>query len=189
MLKLFFSVAAATSLLTASAGAVTLSFEGNIDAVPNGLDETSPEVDFFPFTVIEPGPVTFTVDASGVGFMSSILDSFVIVAVDDGDRTEDDIVGFDDDSGPGFDSFLSLNLPVGMYIAGVSTCCISPGEFVFGVNQSVSASGDENFAYRLTIDGGIAGVPIPASGVLLATPLLLAGVYAAHRRRRLRRTA
>ena len=176
--KAFFTALALVGF-SFGASAAVITETGSVDEGPNG----SSEIDFYSFNVTALGTVTFTVDAQGIGFMGSDLDSFLVLAVDDGDRSEDDVIATNDDGGPGFDSFLSIVLDVGSYLVGVSSCCISPSEFVAGENLSIGFN-DTNPVYQLTIDGNVstaAAVPAPASLALVSIGLL--GAAFARRRK------
>ncbi|MEM9840423.1 MAG: VPLPA-CTERM sorting domain-containing protein [Pseudomonadota bacterium] len=173
MKKLLSAAACAATLALAGANAAELTFEGVIDEI-----QGSPELDFYSITVTNPGTYTFEVDGNGSGFMNSDLDTFVMVAVDDGDRSVDDIIDANDDGGPGFDSFLSLDLGVGTFLVAVSQCCISGDEFVSGVNSSTTLFPGNN-VYRLRINGDFdttPEVPIPAGALLFAGPAAFAAL-------------
>ena len=173
------ALAAAGAALLASAQAATIVVEDTVDVV-DGV----PQIDFVSFTLTGEAEVTLTVDAEGAGYMGSDLDSYLFVAVDDGERSEDDFLFANDDGGPGLDSRLMIALPAGSYLAGVSNCCITAEEFVAGENSSIGVS-FTNGAYRLTIDSlalaDADAVPLPGAAALFL-PALLGG--AALRRRR-----
>jgi len=186
MKKTICAALSAAALGLSGAQAVELSYEGFIDPFDAGNGNIVPEIDYIFFTVTNPGVYDFFVDAGGAGYMGSALDSFLIVAVDDGDITADDIIDANDDGGPGFDSALSLNLGVGSFIAAVSTCCIDGGEYEAGANLSFPYPGG-NLIYQLRIDGDfdVDAVPVPAAAFLFAGPALVA----ARRQMKKRKTA
>ena len=177
--KLTLALAAAGAALFASAQAATLVVEDVVDTV-DGV----PQIDFVSFTLTDEGEVTLTVDAQGAGFMDSDLDAFLFVAVDDGERTLDDFLVDSDDDGPGTDSVITVTLPAGTYLAGVSNCCISADEFVAGENGSIGVTFTDG-AYRLTIDSEFLldadAVPLPGAAALFV-PAILGGMAARRRR-------
>ena len=145
-------------LAAASSSAALLTYVDRIDEAAG-----SPELDFYSFSVVEAGEVTFTVEGAGVGFDAgngvSSLDTFFILAIDDGERNEGDILGSNDDGGTDIDSLFTIFLDIGDYIAGVSSCCISPSEFVSGINSSINYDSGlvgDTPDYRFTIDGSVA---------------------------------
>ncbi|MEM1380522.1 MAG: hypothetical protein AAGH41_07855 [Pseudomonadota bacterium] len=170
MKKLVTAALAAASLGVAAAQAVELTFEGDIVDTLAG-----PEIDFYSIDITNAGEYVFEVDAAGVGFDGSTLDAFLLVAIDDGVRDAVDILGDDDDGGPATDSILTLDLGIGAYLVGVSSCCISGPEFEAGSNLSGGVFLGSNPVYRLRINGDFdAGepVPVPAAAFLFAGPAL-----------------
>ena len=177
-------------LLTAAttASATLITHVGSIDGTANDHSE----IDFYAFSVTLAGNVTFVVDARGVDFDAgngaSTLDAYVLVAIDDGLRTLDDFLFFNDDGGPEEDSLLTAYLEVGDYIAGVTSCCIVASEFVDGENTSVTYPTGAGVTpdYRLSIRGDVNDrtvrtVPTPATLALLV--LGLAGLRIGRRKR------
>lgn len=170
MKRLATAALAAASLGVSAAQAAELTFQGDIVDTLAG-----PEIDFYSIDITNAGEYVFEVDASGVAFNGSTLDAFVLVAIDDGVRDEVDILGDDDDGGPLTDSLLTLDLGIGAYIVGVSTCCISGPEFEAGSNLSGGIGLGSNPVYQLRINGDFDGtepIPVPAAAFLFAGPAL-----------------
>jgi hypothetical protein len=157
-----------------SANSAVITFQGTLGAAQDG----SILIDFYSLSLASESTVTITAEGEGAGIDIgngiSDLDTFVFIAVDDGDRTLDDYLFDDDDGGIGFDSLLSATLLAGDYLVGISSCCISPDEFVAGSNLSLPANLFSIPDYILTIDDGVSveAVPAPSAFVLLALSIL-----------------
>lgn len=168
----------ALAVLCGTATAQDFVAEGTIqlDVNDNAL------IDFYSFNVPATSLVTLLTEASGVGYDAgngpSGLDSFLVLATDTGGpRMEADVLTTNDDGGPGFDSLISaFMLTPGNYFVGVANCCITPDEYVSGVNSSITGVGLPA-DYRLTVSGI---VPEPSSVMILCAA---AGVFGLGRRR------
>ena len=201
MKRLFTAAFVAGGMLAASAsmaGAVTIVDIGTVEAYSNPEDAFYAKTDQTLFSTS--GGLT-TIDILGSGFIGGpntdgVTDSYLYLLRDDGDLTADDFVdqnddssGFSDGSVSTLDSFLSLNLTAGNYIAIVGYCCdffnsttpdardlflLSSGYQAFNgtdPEDGKSAIGSAQ-DYKITISGdGITPVPIPA-----ALPLLLSAL-------------
>ncbi len=169
---LFLSTMLSVTAFGASSAVIT--YQGSLGAAQDG----SLLIDFYSLSLSSDSTVTITAEGSGAGIDIgngvSDLDTFIFVAVDDGDRTEDDYLFDDDDGGIGFDSFLSESLLAGNYLVGISSCCISPDEFVAGSNLSLPANAYDIPDYILTIDDGLAvnDVPVPSIFAIVSLAVL-----------------
>lgn len=159
-----------------SASAAIITVTGSIDETLDGHHE----IDYIFFEVISSGTITFTASGQGSNFMGSDLDTFLTLANDNGLRSAADIIATNDDGGPGFDSLLSQFLDIGSYIISVSSCCISPTEWVEGQNSSIGFN-DQNPVYRLTIDGDVRLSQVPGPTTLALLLLGMASVSFARR--------
>ena len=91
------------------AGAVqAASFSGTIES--DAATESS-TVDQYFVDVDTAGIVTFAANA-----ISGSLDPFVRLYTDDGFLDVSDLIAFNDDGGPGFNSLLNINLGIGSYV-------------------------------------------------------------------------
>ena len=176
------NVLLASCAIVASAGAANASFviEGTL---PNDGTGLLTDILFVEFEVVSAGIIEFELLGNGgpidIGNGPSTLDAEMIIFIDDGDRSLDDIVGRDDEGGPlGNDAFLSLDLAVGSYQAALSAFFITDTEFLNGVNPTALGGNNPDFRFTAT---GITGVVVPTPG---ATALAgLAGLSLVRRRR------
>ncbi len=151
-----------------NATSAVITYQGSLGAAQDGTIL----IDFYSLTLDSLTDVIITVEGSGTGIDIgngvSDLDTYVIVATDDGDRTADDLIFADDDGGEGFDSFLAVPLAAGDFLIGVSSCCIDADEFITGANTSVLASTYLIPDYILTIDTGSTSVSTPSIFALVS---------------------
>lgn len=181
MLKKYLKSAFLSTILSIaafSANSAVLTVQGTLGAAQDG----SILIDFYSLSLSSDSTVTITAEGSGAGIDIgngiSDLDTYVFVAVDDGDRTADDLLFADDDGGIGFDSLLSVSLLAGDYLVGISSCCISTDEFIAGSNTSVPAAAYAIPDYILTIDDGLAVNDVPAPSTLAILTMAFLGFLA-----------
>ncbi|QOY55683.1 cadherin-like domain-containing protein [Candidatus Sulfurimonas marisnigri] len=101
------------------------------------------------FTVYETTTVSIAANSTG----SSFVDPYLYVFSNDGDLTEDDYITHNDDSGPGYNSFLSVTLQPGEYIAAVGDFPLNISEAVNGINNGNNSAGEITIIF--TADYGI----------------------------------
>jgi hypothetical protein len=145
-----FSAILASVFFVSSASAAIITVTGSIDETLDGHHE----IDYIFFDMLSSGTITFAASGQGSNFMGSDLDTYLTLANDSGFRSVGDIIARNDDGGQGFDSFLSQFLDIGTYIISVSSCCISPNEWVEGQNSSLTFD-SQNPVYSLTINGDV----------------------------------
>jgi hypothetical protein len=153
----FLGLAACAVFLLTSASQVhaSISTSGSLLGPPVGAYE------LFNFQVNSPGIVNFELAGGasdawlGVFSGTNVLDNSTFIAQDD-------------DSGPGLDSFLSLNLTAGSYTAWIT----NHGSFWDTGSNSISTNHDHlPMDYTLTINGDVSvagGIPEPSSAVILS---------------------
>lgn len=163
-----------------NASSAVITYQGSLGAAQDG----SILIDFYSLTLTSLTDVVINLQGSGsnvdIGNGVSDLDTYLFVAVDDGDRTADDLIFADDDSGNGFDSFLAVPLAAGDFLIGVSSCCISADEFIEGSNLTVLASDYAVPDYILTIDTGTTSVSAPSIFAMIS--LAIFGFIARHKK-------
>lgn len=188
-----------------SASSEMLSYSATLQAD----DDNSPLIDFYSFTVLSDSEVTINVFGAGlsvntlntpnpldnmnalgidIGNGESTLDTFLVLASDDGDRSADDIIDADDDGGESTDSFLEITLSAGNYMVGVSSCCVSDEEFVAGSNFSIDFSSNLVGSipdYVLQIEGDVSAGPtqsVSTPSVVALLSLCVFGLFARARK-------
>ncbi|MFY9141882.1 tandem-95 repeat protein [Sulfuricurvum sp.] len=92
------------------------------------------------FTISEITTVSIAANTTG----SNFIDSYLYILRNDGTLSTDDYITRNDDSGPGLNSYLTITLEPGEYIAAV-------GDFYLGLDEVITGINNENQVGEITL--------------------------------------